>query len=152
MLCASSGTAVDMSLDHKPTDSPELERIVRAGGQVGADSRVNGGLNLSRAIGRCTLHILLSWKYMWRNLSYLWCPCMLGKYLAYTFGNGKVMCCCVLHMLKCWELKYYGAVPCRNHRWFHLSQTMLIEAFGFPLQHTAQYLSLFVARMGCYAH
>lgn len=64
ILCASSGTAVDMSLDHKPTDSPELERIMRAGGQVGADSRVNGGLNLSRAIGRCTLHILLSWKYM----------------------------------------------------------------------------------------
>lgn len=55
---------MDMSLDHKPTDSPELERIVRAGGQVGADSRVNGGLNLSRAIGRCTLHILLSWKYI----------------------------------------------------------------------------------------
>jgi len=51
ILCAPSGTAVDMSLDHKPTDSPELERIVRAGGQVGADSRVNGGLNLSRAIG-----------------------------------------------------------------------------------------------------
>ncbi len=46
------GLAVDMSEDHKPTDPPELERIVNAGGQVGADSRVNGGLNLSRAIGK----------------------------------------------------------------------------------------------------
>lgn len=47
----SAGVAVDMSVDHKPTDPPELERILHAGGQVGADSRVNGGLNLSRAIG-----------------------------------------------------------------------------------------------------
>ena len=49
-----TGVAVDMSVDHKPTDPPELERILRAGGQVGADSRVNGGLNLSRAIGDST--------------------------------------------------------------------------------------------------
>ncbi len=40
-----------MSVDHKPTDPLELERIHSAGGQVGADARVNGGLNLSRAIG-----------------------------------------------------------------------------------------------------
>ncbi|CAI8019978.1 Protein phosphatase 1G [Geodia barretti] len=40
-----------MSEDHKPTDEPELSRIQRAGGHVGADGRVNGGLNLSRAIG-----------------------------------------------------------------------------------------------------
>ena len=53
----SLGTAVDMSLDHKPTDNPELERILRAGGQVGADSRVNGGLNLSRAIGRYRVQV-----------------------------------------------------------------------------------------------
>ena len=43
-----------MSVDHKPTDLPELERIKRAGGQVGVDARVNGGLNLSRAIGKCS--------------------------------------------------------------------------------------------------
>jgi protein phosphatase 1G len=42
---------VDMSEDHKPTDEAELSRIQRAGGHVGADGRVNGGLNLSRAIG-----------------------------------------------------------------------------------------------------
>ena len=47
----SLGIAVDMSEDHKPTDQAELCRIERAGGCVGADGRVNGGLNLSRAIG-----------------------------------------------------------------------------------------------------
>ena len=46
-----SGKAVDLSFDHKPTDPPELERIERAGGKVGKDGRVNGGLNLSRALG-----------------------------------------------------------------------------------------------------
>ena len=50
---SSLGKAVDMSFDHKPTDQIELDRITKAGGKVGADSRVNGGLNLSRAIGTC---------------------------------------------------------------------------------------------------
>lgn len=45
------GKAVDMSLDHKPEDAPELERITKAGGKVSNDGRINGGLNLSRAIG-----------------------------------------------------------------------------------------------------
>ena len=40
-----------MSFDHKPEDQPEMERIKNAGGKVTADGRVNGGLNLSRAIG-----------------------------------------------------------------------------------------------------
>lgn len=38
-------------MDHKPEDQPEMERIVKAGGKVTADGRVNGGLNLSRALG-----------------------------------------------------------------------------------------------------
>ena len=42
---------MDLSFDHKPTDLPELQRIEKAGGIVGLDGRVNGGLNLSRAIG-----------------------------------------------------------------------------------------------------
>lgn len=46
-----NGAAVDMSLDHKPEDAEELERIQKAGGRVTMDGRVNGGLNLSRAIG-----------------------------------------------------------------------------------------------------
>lgn len=40
-----------MSLDHKPEDQIEFERIQKAGGRVTLDGRVNGGLNLSRAIG-----------------------------------------------------------------------------------------------------
>lgn len=45
------GRAVEMSFDHKPEDEPEQTRIEKAGGKVTADGRVNGGLNLSRAIG-----------------------------------------------------------------------------------------------------
>lgn len=46
-----NGTAIEMSLDHKPEDSAEWQRITSAGGKVTCDGRVNGGLNLSRAIG-----------------------------------------------------------------------------------------------------
>ncbi|KAG9508708.1 putative protein phosphatase 2C 60, partial [Fragariocoptes setiger] len=50
VLCR-NGTAVDMSADHKPEDDIEKERISKAGGKISEDGRVNGGLNLSRAIG-----------------------------------------------------------------------------------------------------
>ncbi|XP_014245235.1 probable protein phosphatase 2C 11 isoform X2 [Cimex lectularius] len=46
-----NGIAIDMSIDHKPEDEPELQRIEAAGGDVTGDGRVNGGLNLSRALG-----------------------------------------------------------------------------------------------------
>lgn len=45
------GKVVEMSFDHKPEDDIELARIRKAGGRVTMDGRVNGGLNLSRAIG-----------------------------------------------------------------------------------------------------
>ena len=45
------GKAIEMSADHKPEDQPEMARIEKAGGRVTPDGRVNGGLNLSRAIG-----------------------------------------------------------------------------------------------------
>jgi len=45
------GKALEMSADHKPEDEIELNRIQTAGGKVTPDGRVNGGLNLSRAIG-----------------------------------------------------------------------------------------------------
>lgn len=45
------GTAVPLSFDHKPYQDVECERIKKAGGFIDCDERVNGGLNLSRAIG-----------------------------------------------------------------------------------------------------
>jgi len=45
------GKALEMSADHKPEDEIEFNRIKTAGGKVTSDGRVNGGLNLSRAIG-----------------------------------------------------------------------------------------------------
>ncbi|CAM9143208.1 unnamed protein product [Choristocarpus tenellus] len=47
------GVSIDMSTDHKPEDQPERERIAKAGGHV-MDGRVQGNLNLSRAIGDLT--------------------------------------------------------------------------------------------------
>lgn len=46
-----AGKAIEMSEDHKPEDERELQRIEKAGGKVTLDGRVNGGLNLSRALG-----------------------------------------------------------------------------------------------------
>ncbi|CAD6236894.1 GSCOCG00008284001-RA-CDS [Cotesia congregata] len=50
VLCR-DGQALELSLDHKPEDDLEMKRINEAGGKVTADGRVNGGLNLSRALG-----------------------------------------------------------------------------------------------------
>jgi serine/threonine protein phosphatase PrpC len=45
-----SGTAVEMSEDHKPDNEGEQKRIEAAGGFV-EDGRVRGVLSLSRALG-----------------------------------------------------------------------------------------------------
>ncbi|KAF5283184.1 hypothetical protein FQR65_LT02696 [Abscondita terminalis] len=50
-IVSRNGKAIDMSVDHKPEDELESQRIIKAGGKVTSDGRVNGGLNLSRAIG-----------------------------------------------------------------------------------------------------
>ncbi|XP_052776689.1 probable protein phosphatase CG10417 [Mya arenaria] len=50
VLCR-DGKAVELSFDHKPEDEIERTRIEAAGGKVTNDGRVNGGLNLSRALG-----------------------------------------------------------------------------------------------------
>ena len=46
----SNDSAFAMSIDHKPDDDLEKKRISQAGGYV-TDGRVNGNLNLSRALG-----------------------------------------------------------------------------------------------------
>lgn len=51
VLCRGDGSAYALSQDHKPNDRTELDRIVAAGGFVNQVGRVNGNLNLSRAIG-----------------------------------------------------------------------------------------------------
>jgi len=50
VLCR-GGKAVDLSDDHKPEDKIELDRIQAAGSTVTAEGRVDGNLNLSRALG-----------------------------------------------------------------------------------------------------
>lgn len=44
------GECEPLSYDHKPNDEKELTRIKNAGGDV-IEGRVNGNLNLSRALG-----------------------------------------------------------------------------------------------------
>lgn len=45
-----NGVTKEMSKDHKPEDKIEYDRIKKAGGEV-SFGRVNGNLNLSRALG-----------------------------------------------------------------------------------------------------
>lgn len=49
-IISSKGTAVEMSEDHKPELPKERERVQKAGGYI-SDGRINGNLNLSRALG-----------------------------------------------------------------------------------------------------
>eukprot|EP01016_Furgasonia_blochmanni_P013105 TRINITY_DN1662_c0_g4_i2.p1 TRINITY_DN1662_c0_g4~~TRINITY_DN1662_c0_g4_i2.p1 ORF type:complete len:301 (-),score=80.12 TRINITY_DN1662_c0_g4_i2:66-968(-) len=49
-VLSSKGQAIAMSYDHKPENDEERRRIINAGGYV-TEGRVNGNLNLSRAIG-----------------------------------------------------------------------------------------------------
>ena len=46
----SNGKAIEMSIDHKPDLETEKARIIKAGGFI-SDGRINGNLNLSRALG-----------------------------------------------------------------------------------------------------
>ena len=50
ILCR-GGVAVALTHDHKPMEPSEYARIVAAGGYVTHTGRVNGNLNLSRALG-----------------------------------------------------------------------------------------------------
>ena len=50
VVCTLKGEAKELSRDHKPDDKLEKARILKAGGAVD-DGRINGNLNLSRALG-----------------------------------------------------------------------------------------------------
>lgn len=52
-MLSCEGKSEDLSKDHKPDDPIELARITKAGGYV-KEGRVNGNLNLSRALGDLT--------------------------------------------------------------------------------------------------
>ncbi|NWI17235.1 PPM1G phosphatase, partial [Crypturellus soui] len=69
-VVSEGGKAVDMSYDHKPEDEVELARIKNAGGKVTMDGRVNGGLNLSRAIGERGRGERLGHPCVWRASSH----------------------------------------------------------------------------------
>jgi serine/threonine protein phosphatase PrpC len=50
-IMSRNGKAVEMSIDHKPTNQEEKDRIDKAGSEVNAEGRVDGNLNLSRSLG-----------------------------------------------------------------------------------------------------
>ena len=50
VLCR-AGKTVEMSKDHKPEDEIEIARITKAGSKITSDGRIDGGLNLTRALG-----------------------------------------------------------------------------------------------------
>ncbi len=49
-VLGTKGLAIDLSIDHKPDSDKEKLRIAKAGGSV-TNGRVEGNLNLSRALG-----------------------------------------------------------------------------------------------------
>lgn len=49
-ILARAGRAIELTEDHKPNNEEELQRILKAGGNV-SEGRVCGNLNLSRSIG-----------------------------------------------------------------------------------------------------
>ncbi len=53
-VVAENGRAIPLSLDHKPTNKRERDRIYKAGSTVNIEGRIDGNLNLSRAIGDIT--------------------------------------------------------------------------------------------------
>lgn len=50
-VVAENGRAIPLSIDHKPTLKRERDRIYKAGSTVNVEGRIDGNLNLSRAIG-----------------------------------------------------------------------------------------------------
>jgi serine/threonine protein phosphatase PrpC len=51
VIMKKGGEPYALSVDHKPSDEVEKERIEKAGGVVSVDGQINYGLAVSRAIG-----------------------------------------------------------------------------------------------------
>jgi len=51
VICTAGGVVKELSQDHKPEDVIERARVEKAGGKITKDGRINGGLNLARALG-----------------------------------------------------------------------------------------------------
>ena len=51
VICGKDGTTKELSEDHKPESEVEKARVEKAGGKITKDGRINGGLNLARALG-----------------------------------------------------------------------------------------------------
>ena len=50
-VLAVNGKAIPVSVDHKPNIQSERQRIFKAGSTITPEGRIDGNLNLSRAIG-----------------------------------------------------------------------------------------------------
>ena len=46
-----NGKAGEMSIDHKPENQTEIDRITKAGSTISPEGRVDGNLNLTRSLG-----------------------------------------------------------------------------------------------------
>ena len=59
ILCR-NGKVVEMSKDHSPDVEEERKRIEAAGSKICSEGRINGGINLTRAVGMCKIELFLS--------------------------------------------------------------------------------------------
>ena len=50
-VLSANGKAVPLTTDHKPHLLSERQRILKAGSTINSEGRIDGNLNLSRAIG-----------------------------------------------------------------------------------------------------
>lgn len=56
-IVSKGGTALTLSIDHKPEDRDEEDRIQKAGGFISDDGRIQGTINISRAFGKLNIII-----------------------------------------------------------------------------------------------
>lgn len=94
--------AYNLSRDHKPDLEVEKERILKAGGFIHA-GRVNGSLNLARAIGNCSyclwksnaplLYCLCAWVCVCERASEISCYKHLSFMFQVTWNSSRINFC-----------------------------------------------------------